>query len=41
MRELADDLGIKRVYVVANKVTGEADLAMVREHLPEFALLGV
>ena len=41
VRELAGDLGIKRVYVVANKVTGEADVAMVREHLPEFELLGV
>ena len=41
VKELAGDLGIKRVYVVANKVTGEADIAMVREHLPEFPLLGV
>jgi len=40
VKELADDLGIKRVYVVANKVTGEGDLAMIREHLSEFPLLG-
>ncbi|MGD0231133.1 MAG: carbon monoxide dehydrogenase accessory protein CooC [Syntrophorhabdales bacterium] len=40
VKSLADDLGIKRVYIVANKVAGEADLAMVREHLPEFPLLG-
>jgi CO dehydrogenase maturation factor len=41
VKELAGDLGIKQVYVVVNKVTGEADIAMVREHLPEFPLLGV
>ena len=41
VKELAGDLGIKRVYVVANKVTNEADIAMVREHLPEIPLLGV
>ena len=35
VKELAGDLGIKRVYVVANKVTNDADVAMVREHLPE------
>jgi CO dehydrogenase maturation factor len=40
VKELAADLGIRRVYVVANKVAGEADLAMVREHLPDIPLLG-
>ena len=40
VKALADDLGIKRVYVVANKVKDEADLAMIREQLPEFLLLG-
>jgi CO dehydrogenase maturation factor len=40
VKGLADDLGIKRVYVVANKVKDEADLAMIREQLPEFLLLG-
>jgi CO dehydrogenase maturation factor len=41
VKDLAADLGIKRVYAAANKVTGEADIAMVREFLPELALLGV
>jgi CO dehydrogenase maturation factor len=40
VKELAADLGIRRVYVVANKVAGDADLAMVREHLPDIPLLG-
>jgi CO dehydrogenase maturation factor len=40
VKSLADDLGIKRVYVVANKVKDGADLAMIREQLPEFLLLG-
>ena len=37
VKELAADLGIGRVYVVANKVAGDADLAMVKEHLPRAA----
>jgi CO dehydrogenase maturation factor len=37
---LADDLGIKRTLLVGNKVTGEDDLAMIREHLPELPFLG-
>ncbi len=41
VKELAADLGIKRVYVVVNKAANEADVEMVREHLPEFPLLGV
>jgi CO dehydrogenase maturation factor len=40
VKELAGDLGIRRVYVVANKVASDADLAMVREHLPDIPLLG-
>lgn len=40
VKSLADDLGIKRTLVVGNKVTGEADLAMIREHLSEFPFLG-
>jgi CO dehydrogenase maturation factor len=41
VKELAGDLGIKRVYVVVNKVVSDADVAMVREHLPDIPLLGV
>ena len=41
VKDLAADLGIKRVYAVVNKAAGEADIAMVRECLPELALLGV
>lgn len=40
VKALADDLGIKRTLVVGNKVTGEADLAMIREHLSELPFLG-
>ncbi len=40
VKELAADLGIRRVFVVANKVAGDADLAMVKEHLPDIPLLG-
>ena len=40
VKELAADLGIRRVFVVANKVAGDADLAMVKEHLPDMPLLG-
>jgi CO dehydrogenase maturation factor len=40
VKHLAADLGIKRVYVVANKVANEGDLAMVREHLADLPLLG-
>jgi len=40
VKALADDLGIKRVYVVANKVKDEADLAMIRKDLSGFLLLG-
>ena len=37
---MRQDLGIRRVFVVANKVAGDADLAMVKEHLPDIPLLG-
>jgi CO dehydrogenase maturation factor len=40
VKALAADLGIRRVYVVANKVANDADLAMVREHLADIPLLG-
>ncbi len=40
VKELADDLGIKRVCVVGNKVTEEADEAMMREALSDLVFLG-
>ncbi|HUJ68611.1 MAG TPA: carbon monoxide dehydrogenase accessory protein CooC [Syntrophorhabdales bacterium] len=40
VKSLADDLGIKRVCVVGNKVTGADDLAMMRENLSGFSFLG-
>ncbi len=40
VKSLADDLGIKRTFIVGNKVTGEADLTMIREHLAELPFLG-
>jgi CO dehydrogenase maturation factor len=40
VKELAKGLGVKRVFVVANKVRGEEDLAFVKDHLPDAHLLG-
>ncbi len=40
VKSLADDLGIKRVCVVGNKVTGADDLSMMRESLSGFSFLG-
>lgn len=40
VKGLADDLGIKRVYVVGNKVTSDADVAMMRENLAGLSFLG-
>ncbi len=40
VKALADDLGIKRVYVVGNKVTNESDLAMIKENLDGLPFLG-
>jgi CO dehydrogenase maturation factor len=40
VKELADDLGIKRVCVVGNKVTSDADEAMMREALSGLSFLG-
>jgi CO dehydrogenase maturation factor len=37
---LAEDLGIKRVYAVGNKVRSESDEAFIREQLPGFHILG-
>lgn len=38
---LAQSLGIRRVRAIANKISGETDLAFVQEHLPEPPLAGV
>ena len=40
VKRLADDLGVKRVRVVANKVRDEQDEAFVRENIPAEDLLG-
>jgi CO dehydrogenase maturation factor len=40
VKALADDLGIKKVYVVGNKVTNESDLAMIKENLDGLPFLG-
>jgi CO dehydrogenase maturation factor len=40
VKELADDLGIKRVCVVGNKVTSESDEAMMRDALSGLSFLG-
>ena len=39
IRDLAADLWIERVFVVANKVASEADRAFVAEQLPDFEIL--
>ncbi len=40
IKELARDIGITRVRVVANKVRGESDRAFLRERIPAEDLLG-
>lgn len=40
VKALADDLGIKRVLVVGNKVNDESDLAMIKENLDGLPFLG-
>ena len=40
VKSLADDLGIKRVYIVGNKVVAEPDIAMMKEHLAGLPFLG-
>jgi len=37
---LAAEIGVKRVYLVANKTRGEGDEAFVREYAPDLPLLG-
>lgn len=40
VKSLADDLGVKKVYVVGNKVVTESDIAMIKEHLAGLPFLG-
>ena len=40
VKRLADDLGVKQVRVVANKVRGEEDEAFIRSKIPACDLLG-
>ena len=40
VKELAADLGVTKVNVVANKVRGQEDIDFLKEKLPEDALLG-
>lgn len=41
IQKLANDLGIRRVSVVANKVRNEADEAFLRREIPQQELLGI
>lgn len=41
VKRLAEDLGVKQVLVVANKVRDEKDEAFIREKIPEKDLLGM
>ncbi len=40
VRRLADDIGIRKVYVVGNKIAGGQDESLVRENLEGLPLLG-
>jgi len=40
VRRLADDIGIKKVYVVGNKIADGQDETLVRENLEGLPLLG-
>ncbi len=40
VRKLADDIGIKKVYIVGNRVTSQEDRDFIRENLEDFPLLG-
>ena len=40
VRALAQDLGIERIHLVANKLHDQGDLEFFSEHLPELPLLG-
>ncbi len=40
VKRLAQDIGIKKCYVVGNKIASEADRQFITENLPDFELLG-
>jgi CO dehydrogenase maturation factor len=40
VKELADDLGLKKVAIVGNKIRGPADEEFLKQNLPDFAILG-
>lgn len=40
VKKLSLDLGIRHVYVVGNKVTGQKDLTLIMEHLEDLPFLG-
>ena len=40
VRQLAEDIGIRKCYVVGNKIAGDADRQFIADNLPDFELLG-
>ncbi len=40
IKKLASDIGVKRVYVVGNKVQDDADKEIIKKGLPELEILG-
>lgn len=40
VRKLAEDIGIKKCYVVGNKITDDADRQFITSNLPDFDVLG-
>lgn len=40
IKKLSADIGIRRVYIVGNKITSEEDLKFMKEHSSDFILLG-
>ena len=40
VKKLANDIGIKKCYVVGNKITSDADRQFIIDNLPEFEVLG-
>jgi CO dehydrogenase maturation factor len=40
VKELADDLGLKKVAIVGNKIRGPADEEFLKGNLPDFPILG-
>lgn len=40
VKEMAEALGVKKVFVVANKVRGDEDISFIKQQLPGATLLG-